>query len=49
MPGSAELLDRLKAALGPAGVLEGAEAAEKATGWSRMGIAPGGAAPGHGR
>jgi FAD/FMN-containing dehydrogenase len=31
------LLDRLKSALGPSGVLEGAEAADKARGWSRLG------------
>jgi len=31
------LLDRLKAALGPGGVLEGAEAEEKSFGWSRLG------------
>ena len=31
------LLERLKAELGPGGVLEGAEAADKAHGWSRLG------------
>ena len=31
------LLARLKSALGPAGVLEGADAADKAHGWSRLG------------
>ena len=32
-----DLLAQLRALLGPAGVLEGAEAADKAHGWSRMG------------